>query len=264
MSYPTISVITPCYNGAMYLRQTIESVLAQTYPPLEMIVVDDGSTDDSAAIAESFGPPVRVIRQTNQGVSAARNRGIAEARGDYLHFLDADDLLHVHAYSRAVDAIRAHPGSVVVFGCARFVHDPGTHGQMILPEDNTWFPRIISTNLAIPSQILLAAELVHKCGGFYRVFYTEDWDLLCQVALHQPLLVTVPFIGCFYRVHAHSQTYRVRKHRESVGACSRVAAVNRRHAPASLPFGTLRSGCVLGRLGGAEPCPLFRRHLAAA
>jgi glycosyltransferase involved in cell wall biosynthesis len=104
MSYPAISVITPCYNGAMYLRQTIESVLTQTYPPLEMIVVDDGSTDDSAAIAESFGPPVRVIRQRNAGTAAARDAGLALAQGEYIHFLDGDDLLQPDSFAAAPDA----------------------------------------------------------------------------------------------------------------------------------------------------------------
>ena len=77
----TVSIITPCYNGAPFLHATLQSALAQTHAPLEVIVVDDGSTDESAAIAEAFGTPVRVIRQANQGESVARNRALAEARG---------------------------------------------------------------------------------------------------------------------------------------------------------------------------------------
>jgi glycosyltransferase involved in cell wall biosynthesis len=92
MSTEAISVVIPCYNGARFLRDTLESVLVQTLPPREVLVVDDGSTDDSAAIAKSYGPPVRVIRQPNQGESVARNRGLEEAKGDWVAFLDADDL----------------------------------------------------------------------------------------------------------------------------------------------------------------------------
>jgi glycosyltransferase involved in cell wall biosynthesis len=88
---PAVSVVIPCYNGAAFLRETLASVLAQTQPVLEVIVVDDGSTDDSAGIAALFGPPVRVLRQPNQGESVARNRGVREARGDWIAFLDADD-----------------------------------------------------------------------------------------------------------------------------------------------------------------------------
>lgn len=111
-SLPTVSVITPCYNGTRYLRETIESVLAQTHSVLEMIVVDDGSTDDSAAVAESFGPPVRVIRQANQGESVARNVGMDAARGDWIAFLDADDLWkpekierQLHAANNSIDVV---------------------------------------------------------------------------------------------------------------------------------------------------------------
>lgn len=87
-----ISVVIPCYNGGEFLAEAIQSALAQTHPPCEVIVIDDGSTDDSASIAESFGPPVRVIRQRNQGESVARNRGIEAASGDWIAFLDADDV----------------------------------------------------------------------------------------------------------------------------------------------------------------------------
>ncbi len=88
----SVSVVIPCYNGAPFLRETLDSVLAQTHAPLEVIVVDDGSTDASAAIAESYGPPVRVIRQQNQGESVAQNRGIDESQGRWIAFLDSDDV----------------------------------------------------------------------------------------------------------------------------------------------------------------------------
>jgi hypothetical protein len=92
MTSPTISVIIPCHNAAAFIADALRSVLAQTVPALEVLVIDDGSTDDSAKRAEAFGPPVRVMRQENRGVSAARNRGLDAARGDWVAFLDADDL----------------------------------------------------------------------------------------------------------------------------------------------------------------------------
>ena len=111
---PSISVVIPCYNGAAFLAETLGSIAGQTYPPLEVIVIDDGSMDDSAAIAGRFGPLVRVVRQANQGESVARNRGIDEAKGDWIALLDADDVwepaklerqmavaLGSHAHSRA-------------------------------------------------------------------------------------------------------------------------------------------------------------------
>lgn len=88
----TVSVVIPCYNGAAYLREAIDSVLRQTVAPLELLVINDGSTDDSAEVAGSYGPPVRVVSQENRGLAATRNRGLDEARGDWVAFLDADDV----------------------------------------------------------------------------------------------------------------------------------------------------------------------------
>ncbi len=112
MMSPSVSAVIPCYNGAEFLREAIDSALGQTYPPLDVIVVDDGSTDDSAAIAASYGPPVRVLRQENQGESVARNRGIDEARGDWIAFLDADDYWEPTKLEKQIAA--AAPGVVCV------------------------------------------------------------------------------------------------------------------------------------------------------
>ena len=87
----SVGAIIPAHNAEAYLRDAIDSVLAQSHPVVDCVVVDDGSTDATAAIAEAYGPPVRVVRQENRGVSAARNRGAAEAEGALLAFLDADD-----------------------------------------------------------------------------------------------------------------------------------------------------------------------------
>lgn len=95
MSKDLVSIITPCYNGAAYVSQTIESVLSQTYPRWEMIVVDDGSKDSSAEIVRSYAekdPRITLIQQENGGSAAARNNGIRNANGRYLALLDADDL----------------------------------------------------------------------------------------------------------------------------------------------------------------------------
>src|SRR5687767_2043013 len=87
-----VTVVIPCYNGAAYLRTTIASVLSQTALPREVLIIDDGSTDNSAEVARSFGSAVKVISQENRGLSGARNRGIEEAQGEWVAFLDADDV----------------------------------------------------------------------------------------------------------------------------------------------------------------------------
>src|SRR5258708_2498018 len=120
----SISVITPCYNGGRFLEATLRSALGQTVAPIEIIVVGDGSAGGSAAIAEGVGGLVRVIRQQNQGESVARNRGIAEARGSHVLFLDADDLLAAEALDRLSAAIAHRPGAIALMGSAWVSHHP--------------------------------------------------------------------------------------------------------------------------------------------
>lgn len=100
-----LSVVIPAYNRASLLPITLRSLLAQERVADEILVVDDGSTDDTAELAEAFGPPVRVIRQCNQGPGAARNRGLAEARGEYIHFFDSDDLALPRLHRVQIEAL---------------------------------------------------------------------------------------------------------------------------------------------------------------
>lgn len=110
------SVIIPVYNGAPYLAAAIKSVLAQTCPPAEIIVVDDGSTDDSAAVAQVYAPRVQCVRQTQQGPAAARNAGIDLATGDVLAFLDADDLWLPDKLSGQTTVLHDQPACEAVSG----------------------------------------------------------------------------------------------------------------------------------------------------
>jgi len=106
-----VSVIIPAYNSGPYLTETIESVLRQTYPHREIIVVDDGSTDDTPARVARYGPALTYIRQAQGGVGAARNRGVAAARGDYIALLDHDDLWVPEKLEVQVEVAARHPAS---------------------------------------------------------------------------------------------------------------------------------------------------------
>lgn len=108
------SVVIPCFNAAPFLRETLESACQQTLPPREVLVIDDGSTDDSPQIAETFGSPVRVVRQTNQGESVARNRGIDEAAGEWIAFLDADDRWEPDKTQRQLAAVEGRSDVICV------------------------------------------------------------------------------------------------------------------------------------------------------
>lgn len=109
-----VSVIIPCYNSARYLAEAINSVLAQTVPAHEIIVIDDGSTDGSAGVAMSFAPHVKLIRQPNRGESAARNAGISASSGDWIAFLDSDDVWHPDKLKIQLGLIRGKEGAVCV------------------------------------------------------------------------------------------------------------------------------------------------------
>ncbi|HZR83431.1 MAG TPA: glycosyltransferase family A protein [Candidatus Binatia bacterium] len=112
-----VSVVLPVFNRAAYVGEAIESVLAQTLPPDELIVVDDGSTDDSVAIAEAFSrPSLRVLRQENAGIGAARNRGLAAATGDLIAFIDSDDVWERDKLELEARAMSAREEVDLVFG----------------------------------------------------------------------------------------------------------------------------------------------------
>lgn len=121
---PLIGVIIPVYNGERYLAEAIESVLAQTYRPVELIVVDDGSTDSSADIAKRYAPPVRYYFQPNSGAGAARNRGTDLAQGDLLAFLDADDLWVEDKLARQMEAFESDSELDMVLGHVKQFYSP--------------------------------------------------------------------------------------------------------------------------------------------
>jgi glycosyltransferase involved in cell wall biosynthesis len=202
----TVSVITPCYNGARYLEETLRSAIQQTRPPTEIIVIDDGSTDDSAAIAERLGPPVRVIRQTNHGESVARNRGLAEARGSHVLFLDADDVLAPDALRHLAGALDSRAGAVAIMGSAFFTSDPDAIQPTPTPEHDKFYPGIIQSNFGPPHCWLAPLGVIRGAGGFCETLqWFEDWDLWWRVGLQEPQLISVPYIGARYRQHATSQ-----------------------------------------------------------
>ena len=116
---PLVSVIVPCYNGAAFLEEALRSALAQSYPEVEVVVVDDGSTDSSGEIARRF--PVRYIRQENRGLSEARNSGIRESKGSYLVFLDADDRLKPRAIETGLNALALRPDCALTVGDHVFI-----------------------------------------------------------------------------------------------------------------------------------------------
>jgi glycosyltransferase involved in cell wall biosynthesis len=123
MNNPLVSVIIPVYNGERYLAQTIESALAQTYQPIEIIVINDGSTDGSAEVVKRF-PSVRYHFQENRGIGGAKNSGIELAKGDFLAILEQDDLWSTNKITQQMAAFEGDPALDIVFGHVKQFHSP--------------------------------------------------------------------------------------------------------------------------------------------
>ncbi len=203
---PLVSVIIPCYRQARWLPEAIDSALGQAYPAVEVLVVNDGSDDDTEAVARAYGDRIRCIGRPNGGVSAARNTGITHARGAYLKFLDADDYLHPEQISRQVE-LASGRDDVVSFTGVRLFRDghPDEHldhvpaAAALLPDlfkDLDWGGILA---------YLFPARLVREVGGFAEgIHHAEDWDFFCRVGLLEPRFVVDPRIGCYYRQRAGS------------------------------------------------------------
>ena len=117
---PLVSVVIPCYEQARFLSEAIESVLAQTYPHFEVVVVDDGSADNASEVAARY-PGVRCVRQENRGLAEARNTGIRRTNGSFMVFLDADDRLLPDALEAGLGCFEEHPECALVYGHCSFM-----------------------------------------------------------------------------------------------------------------------------------------------
>lgn len=179
---PRVSIIIPSYNAANFLGATLESCRVQTWPGVEIIVVDDGSQDGTVAVARSF-PEVVCITQANQGTSAARNAGIAVARGDFLVFLDHDDLLLPDAVRTGVAMFRDHPEASFVVGAAQLIDAEGglcaRQPTGLVPEGPVTYTQALYPYLRTPPALaMFRADLVRHLGGFDAELrcYGEDYD----------------------------------------------------------------------------------------
>lgn len=141
-----VSVVIPVHNGQKYLAQALESVLNQTVPPREIIVVDDESTDDSAKIASTYGAQVRYIKQSRAGASTARNRGVDESSGNYLAFLDADDFWLPTKIERQLPLIVDSVKTMVFCQLENFI---SPELKLILPADKTSMPGYSSCTMLV-------------------------------------------------------------------------------------------------------------------
>ncbi len=186
-----ISVIIPVYNRADLVSRAIDSVLAQSRPADEVIVVDDGSTDDTIGAVQRFGDRVRMIQQPHSGVSAGRNRGIHEARYDWLAFLDSDDLWKPDKLQRQCKALQEQPDSLVCYTDEEWRKDGRWKNQSKHHQKYSgWiYARCLPLCLISPSSVLLHWRVLEAAGLFdEQLPACEDYDLWLRVCLRFPVL----------------------------------------------------------------------------
>lgn len=220
---PLVSVIIPVYNAAPFIRETLDSVQASTYRPLEIVMVDDASTDDSLAIITAYAGEhdnCRVFPQAALGVSATRNHAIREAQGTYILPVDADDKIGATYIEHAVQVLEQHP-DVRVVGC---------HARMFGDVDKPWqLPRFSHALLArknmIPVTSLFRKADWERTGGFCEQdIYREDWDFWLSMMELGGTYHLLDEVGLFYRVRRGSRRADAKQRKRAI-----VDAVNRRH-----------------------------------
>jgi glycosyltransferase involved in cell wall biosynthesis len=216
-----VSVVMPVFNGQKYIGAALESVLKQTYPHLEVLVVDDGSTDGSAAIAASYGSRVRVIRQRNQGSAAARNAGIGAASGDLVALLDADDAWVNSKLDKQIKYLNGFPRARIAYHrWAEWDGDPAvqarldreTQGQAVAIDatDSGWiYHRLLTECIVHTSTVLAERSLLLEVGpfdtGLRRGQDYDFWLRASRLAEFHKLAATLSL----YRIHHESITMGV-------------------------------------------------------
>jgi glycosyltransferase involved in cell wall biosynthesis len=224
----SVSAIVAVYNGERYLGMAIESALGQTEPPAEILVVDDGSTDGSAAVAKGYGAPVHCISAPHAGLSAALNRGISHARGAFLAFLDADDLWVDVKLARQLDALVADPELDAAFGHVEQFVSPDVEeaARPALPDAVRVAPGYLT------GALLIRAAAFHRVGPFdprWQVGNFIDWYLRAQEAgLRSAML---PEVLLRRRLHADNMGTRERGSRQAYARILKHA-LDRRRSPA--------------------------------
>ena len=205
MRGPFLSVVIPCYNAARLLSEAVASVRAQQYEPLEILIVDDGSTDATAQMAPGLGPEVRYFRQQNRGPSAARNLGLRQARGELIAPIDADDLWPEGKLELQVSRLLAEPELDLVSGRVRYVELPGG--------------RIPDLQFEGADRILAGIHIgaaVYRRRAFERVGlydesmrYSEDHDWFLRAREAGLKMLVLADVTLLYRMHGSNMTRHV-------------------------------------------------------
>ena len=190
-----VSVIIPAYNSSHFLRQCIESVLAQSCPASEILVVDDGSTDNTREVVESYPPPVRYHWRPNGGIARARNTGVRQTTSPWVAFLDADDWWETRKIQLQKDALDRVPGAALCYTSKVFVCSDGLRFMDPAVSPDRLWPMLRYMNPIAPSSVMMRRDVFDEVGGFdAELKACEDWEFWFRlgpnrrmVAVHEPV-----------------------------------------------------------------------------
>lgn len=209
MPEPLVTVVIPVYNGSAFLEDSVRSATSQTYRNLQIVVVNDGSTDATPEVAERLrreDPRIEVVHQENRGLSGARNSGIAAARGEFINFLDADDWLLPHKIRLHVDSLMENPQFELVYSDYVIRSEDGEHHLRLGPLPLPAADLLMYRSWFAPMVPLLRKTLVDEVGDFDTTMRTtEDRDYWYRCALRTEFLY-VPGDVAAYRVHPNQMS----------------------------------------------------------
>ncbi|MEZ7498206.1 glycosyltransferase [Flavobacterium sp. Arc3] len=203
---PMVSVIIPCYNHGRYLAQSIQSVYSQTYPFVEVIVVDDGSVDDTKAVCFEY-PKVKYVYQSNSGLSAARNTGIKQAIGEYLVFLDADDWLFENGIKLNLDFLLLDQKIAFVSGAHLVFYEDNNHTQIVREEINeNHYCRLLEGNyIGMHATVMYQRWVFDEFMFDTSLPYCEDYDLYLKITRKHPVFHHTGLVAV-YRMHGNNMS----------------------------------------------------------
>ena len=205
---PTVTIVTPAYNQAEFLRDTIESVLSQDYPNIDYIVLDDGSTDETPNILAEYGDRFRWETHTNMGQTATINKGWSMAKGEIVTWLNSDDTYLPGAVSKAVDFLVKNPDVGIVYGDTVTTEADGTpfgRSKPLPPFDYHAFIGNWENTIVQPSSFIRKSVIEKVDHLDPKFYYFMDWDLWLRAGLHFKIAY-IPEMLSTYRFHAESKT----------------------------------------------------------
>lgn len=225
MEKPLVSIVVPCYNHGKFLQETIQSVQQSTWPNIEIIIVNDGSVDNSEEVAKKLAnryKNIKYVYQQNAGPSVARNKGILKANGEFILPLDADDLISPHYIEAAVKAFAEDPNVKLVY-CEAEKFGAKT-GKWIL--DDFSLEKLAFKNMIFVSALFRKTDW-QNAGGFSEemIWGFEDWEFWISLLKSGGIVIKLPFTGFFYRIQPNSR----RKSVNSLGRRKTVDFINKKH-----------------------------------